>query len=116
MTRRSKALSTEQEAAPEAPATPPAQPEPEPPAEATDAPPDLTGVVSGRIAKLGGFMATVAAIDAERKARKLPSLTSKDYRWVLGRPGGIPFSFPVTVIYKPESPDEQALGTYRIGR
>jgi hypothetical protein len=90
------------------------------PAAGASAPPapveEVSAQLPSRIVKLGGFTATVAKIDDERKARNLPSLTSKDYRWVLGRPGGIPFSVPVTVIYKPESPDEQTLGTYRIGR
>jgi hypothetical protein len=70
----------------------------------------------GFLRKLGGFVDTLAAIEAKRKALKLPSLTPTDYRFVLGRPGGNPFSFPVTVIYKPESPKEKELGTFRIGR
>lgn len=101
---RSKGLSTEADAALDASAT---APEP---------PPDITGKVPGWIGKLGGFGATVAAIEAERKLRKLPGLLSKEYRFVLGRPGGIPFTFPVTVLYKPESTQEQNLGTFRIGR
>ncbi len=55
-------------------------------------------------------------MDAARKEAKLPSLNPTDYRFVLGRPGGIPFSFPVQVIYKPDSAKEKDLGTFRIGR
>lgn len=92
------------------------QPAPAAPAAAPEPEPGLKGRFPSWIGKLGGFAATVEAIDAERKSRNLPGLLSKDYRFVLGRPGGIPFRFPVTVIYKPESPEEQVLGTYRIGR
>lgn len=70
----------------------------------------------GFIRKLGGIGAVVEAIETARKEAKLPSLNPTDYRFVLGRPGGIPFSFPVQVIYKPESPQEKDLGTFRIGR
>lgn len=104
------------EAATEAPASVTEQPAPAAPAAAPEPEPDLKGRFPGWIGKLGGFAATVAAIDAERKSRNLPGLQSKQYRFVLGRPGGNPFSFPVTVIYKPESPEEQVLGTYRVGR
>jgi hypothetical protein len=70
----------------------------------------------GFLRKLGGFVDTLAAIETKRKSLKLPSLTPTDYRFVPGCPGGNPFSFPVTVIYKPESPQEKNLGTFRIGR
>lgn len=103
----SKALSTDPGAAPEAPAAP--EPAPEPAI-------DPATCFPGYIRKLGGFGAVLEAIDTARKAKRLPSLNLTDYRFVLKRPGGIPLGFPVQVIYKPGTPKEKDLGTFRIGR
>lgn len=103
-TPRSKALSTEPEAATDAPA---AAPEPDV---------DPSTLLPRYIRKLRGVGAAIEAIEAACKEAKLPSLNPTDYRFVLGRPGGIPFSFPVQVIYRPESSKEKDLGTFRIGR
>ncbi|MBW4482915.1 MAG: hypothetical protein KME14_10260 [Tildeniella torsiva UHER 1998/13D] len=103
-TPRSKALSTESEAAPETAV------------EAAAAAPDLSAYFPGYIRKLKGLANVAEAIETARKEAKLPSLNPTDYRFVLGRPGGIPFSFPVQVVYKPDSPKEHDLGTFRIGR
>jgi hypothetical protein len=103
-TTRSKASSSEVEAAPEAPA---AAPEPEV---------DPQAFFPGYIRKLRGITTAIEAMDAARKEAKLPRLNPTDYRFVLGRPGGIPLSFPVQVIYKPDSAKEKHLGTFRIGR
>jgi hypothetical protein len=103
-TTRSKASSTEAEEALETTA---AGPEPEA---------DLSAYFPGYLRKLRGIGAAVEAIEAARKEAKLPSLTPTDYRFIPGRPGGIPYSFPVQVIYKPGDPKERHLGTFRIGR
>lgn len=77
---------------------------------------NLSDSFPGFIRKLGGLASALDDIDAARKEYRLPSLTPTDYRFVFKRPGGIPFSFPVQVIYKPGSEEEKDLGTYRIGR
>jgi hypothetical protein len=83
---------------------------------ATEAAVDPSNFFPGWILKLGGLSTALEAIDVARRQKKLPSLNPTDYRFVLGRPGGIPFSFPVRVLYKPDSPKEKDLGTFRIGR
>ncbi|MGG6241860.1 hypothetical protein ACQ4N7_24820 [Nodosilinea sp. AN01ver1] len=103
-TTRSKASSSEAEAAPEATA---AAPEPE--ADPSDCFPLF-------VRKLKGFGAALESIQAARKEAKLPSLNPTDYRVIPGRPGGIPFSFPVQVVYRPGDPKERNLGTFRVGR
>lgn len=103
-TPRSKASSTEAEVAPaEAPEA----------TEATDEPSDCFPLY---LRKLRGFGATLGAIDDARRKQRLPSLNPTDYRFILQRPGGIPFSFPVQVVYKPGDAKEKDLGTFRIGR
>lgn len=106
-TTRSKALSTEADAAPAASDAPPA---------ASDLEADPSACFPGYIRKLGGFGAALESLETVRKEAKLPSLNPTDYRFVPGRPGGIPFTFPVQVVYKPDSPQERDLGTFRIGR
>lgn len=106
-TTRSKALSTEADAAPAASDAPPAD-------QALEA--DPSACFPGYIRKLGGFVDALESLEAVRKDAKLPSLNLTDYRFLPGRPGGIPFTFPVQVIYKPDSPKEKNLGTFRIGR
>lgn len=61
-----------------------------------------------------GASETFKAIEAVRFAKKLPSLSLVDYRFLIKRPGGIPFSVPIEVIYKAESPEEVNLGIFRI--
>lgn len=77
---------------------------------------DPSAFLPGYIRKLRGVGAALEAMEAARKEQRLPSLNPTDYRFVFKRPGGNPFSFPVQVIYKPESPEENDLGTFRIGR
>jgi hypothetical protein len=89
---------------------------PEPQLEAPEQEFDPATFFPGWIRKLGGLAVALDAIETARRQKKLPSLNPTDYRFVPGRPGGNPFSFPVTVIYKPESPQEKNLGTFRIGR
>ncbi|MEA5447325.1 hypothetical protein VB780_02010 [Leptolyngbya sp. CCNP1308] len=103
-TTRSKASSSEAEAALDAPA---AAPEPEV---------DPSALFPAYIRKLRGIGAALEAIETARKEAKLPSLNPTDYRFILKRPGGIPFCFPVQVVYKPDSAKEKDLGTFRIGR
>lgn len=103
-TPRSKALSTE------------AEPTIEAPAEAPETEADASDLFPSYIRKLKGMGAALDAIEAARKEAKLPSLNAADYRFIPGAPGGIPYSFPVQVVYKPGDPKEQSLGTFRINR
>jgi hypothetical protein len=100
-TPRSKALSTEAEPPPEA---------------ALELASDLSALFPGYIRKLRGFADVAEAIESARKQAKLPSLNLTDYRFVLKLPGGIPFAFPVQVIYMPGTAKEKDLGTFRVGR
>lgn len=103
-TQRSKASSTEAEATPvDNPVAPAAEP-------------GLSAFFPGYIRKLKGFIDVAESVDSARKKARLPSFNPTNYRFILGRPGGIPFSFPVQVIYKPGSSQEKDLGTYRVGR
>lgn len=103
-TKPSKASSTEADDAPEAPA------------EAPETEADPSALFPGYLRKLSGFGAALEAIEAARSEAKLPSLNREDYRLIPQQPGGIPYSFPVQVIYKHESRKEKDLGTFRIGR
>lgn len=97
----------------EPPAAPEAAPEPQ---AAPEAQADPAACLPGFVRKLGGFEAAWTALEVARKAKKLPTLNPVDYRFILGRPGGNPFSFPVQVVYRPGTPKEKDLGTFRIGR
>ncbi|MBD1917168.1 MULTISPECIES: hypothetical protein [Cyanophyceae] len=103
-TPRSKASSTK------APETEDAAPKP--PA----APSDVASLFPARITKLGGFDQAIEAMQVAVEDRKLPSLNPNDYRFILKPPGGLPFAFPVQVVYLPDSPDEVDLGTFRVNR
>ncbi|MFQ4134762.1 hypothetical protein PGN35_000410 [Nodosilinea sp. PGN35] len=73
------------------------------------------GLLPGFVARRSDAQAAIQEIDAARQNAKLPSLNPTDYRFAVGRPGGIPASLPVTVTYKPDSPEAVELGTYRVG-
>lgn len=103
-TTRSKASSTEAEAAADTPEV------------EKQGQPDINSQFPGFLRKLRGFDGALEAIETARREQRLPSLNPTDYRVIPKRPGGIPFSFPVQIIYRPDSPQEKDLGTFRIGR
>lgn len=86
------------------------------PAETPEAEVDPSSCFPGYIRNSGGFEKALEAIENARKTAKLPSLNRKDYRFALRPPGGIPFSVPVEVIYKPGTAKEKVLGTFRVSR
>jgi hypothetical protein len=68
----------------------------------------------GFVARRAGAQAALDSIVAACQEQELPSLNPTDYRFTVGKPGGIPASLPVEVTYKPESPDQVAVGTFRV--
>lgn len=70
----------------------------------------------GYLRRKGGFGAALEAMETARGDAGLPSFNTTDYRFTVKPPGGVPFSTPVQVTYKPDSPEEQNLGTFRVGR
>lgn len=85
-----------------------------PPPAAPEPAPSPKQLLPGFVANRKGAGEAFDAIEAARTALNLPSLSLIDYRFVIKRPGGLPFSIPIEVIYKPESKDEINLGIFRI--
>lgn len=98
-------------------------------------PPDLTPKVTaairglipdslpGYIRKLRGFLATMEAINAYCEEHNLPRFWDGNlidylqYRVTLGKPGGVPFSYPLRVFQRNLDGEDQPLGeTFRIIR
>lgn len=81
-----------------------------------EAEPGSGDYLPGYLRRKGGFRAASEAMETARTEAGLPSFNATDYRFTVKPPGGVPFSTPVQVIYKPDSPDEHDLGTFRVGR
>ena len=71
-------------------------------------------LLPGFVARRSGAAVALESMAAAAKEQKLPSLNATDYRFTVGRPGGIPASLPVEVLYKPDGPDEVNVGTFRV--
>jgi hypothetical protein len=82
----------------------------------TEADGDPSACFPSRIRKLGGFDAVLESIEEVRREANLPTLNPNDYKVAVGAPSGLPYAFPVQVIYLSGTSDEVDLGTFRVSR
>lgn len=77
----------------------------------------------GYIRKLRGFVETMEAINAYCEDHNLPRFWNGElvnylqYRVILGKPGGVPLSYPIQVFQRNPESDDQPIGqNFRINR